>query len=203
MVERPWKFLGKLASNVILVFANFQRGKYGGVANAANLPACAADVRQDRGGCCPPSLQDSRPLSLALPQIPFRSQFAHVDVRHPAGDDVGQHLGRAAGHGPAERAVAGVEIEIGVARCGRSAAGRPASSAAARTRRSLRACRRRPGKRSPTECSSVRAPRFMQPEVEAGNLGRAADADAVAEPGDRHLVGFVHHRRHRCARRHR
>ena len=45
--------------------------------------------------------------------VSFRPEVADIDVRHPAGDDVGQNLGRAAGHGPAERAVAGVEIEVG------------------------------------------------------------------------------------------
>jgi len=40
----------------------------------------------------------------------------------------------------------------------------------------------------------------VQRQVVAGDLGRAADADAVAKPGGRHLVGLVHDggaRRHR------
>src|SRR5262245_28808141 len=41
--------------------------------------------------------------------------------------------------------------------------------------------------------------RLMQSEVVTGNLRRAADADAVAETRDRHLVGFVHDGRDRRA----
>jgi len=41
----------------------------------------------------------------------------------------------------------------------------------------------------------------VQRQVEARHLGHAADADPVVEAGDRHLVGLVHHGRHRCGRR--
>ena len=45
-----------------------------------------------------------------------------------------------------------------------------------------------------------RAARGGQVVAEAGDLGHAADADAVAEPGDGDLVGLVHDGRDRAPR---
>ena len=126
-------------------------------------------------------------------------EFSRIDLGLAARHQVGQHAPGAAGHGPAERAVAGVEIEVGVAVSRRSPAGRPASSAAGRTRTWPRPRSPPRGNRSLTECSSVRRRAACSVRSIAGELGRAADADAVAEPGDRHLVGLVHHGRFRRA----
>ncbi len=41
------------------------------------------------------------------------------------------------------------------------------------------------------------APARVEAQVEAGELGHAADADAVVEAGHRHLVGLVEHGEHR------
>jgi hypothetical protein len=48
--------------------------------------------------------------------VPAHREFAHVDIGLPSRQQIRQHPSRAARHGPAERAVAGVEMQIAVAR---------------------------------------------------------------------------------------
>src|SRR5690606_37213150 len=45
-----------------------------------------------------------------------RSQLANVDIRLATGDDVGKHAPGTTGHGPAQGAVPGIEIKIGIFR---------------------------------------------------------------------------------------
>ena len=115
--------------------------------------------------------------------------------RHPARDHVGHHARGAGRHGPAERAVAGGEEQVGDRRRRRSPACRPASSAAGRTRTRPARCRRRAGTGRRRRASSVSPARVVQLQGVAGELGRAADADAVAEARHRDLVRLVHHGR--------
>jgi hypothetical protein len=60
-----------------------------------------------------------------------------------------------------------------------------------------------PGRRRPeTGCrpsAPACAPAHSAAVVEAGDLGHAADPDAVAQPGDGHLVGLVQQGRDRRA----
>src|SRR5690606_39784020 len=53
----------------------------------------------------------SRPRRLAV-----RSQLANVDIRLATGNDVGKHAPGATGHGPAQSAVPGIAIKIGIFR---------------------------------------------------------------------------------------
>ena len=85
------------------------------------------------GRCCP---AESLPVAL-------RGQAVERDAGLPAHHRVGDGAAGAAGHGPAERAVAGVQVEVASTGSARSPACRPGSSGAVRSS-PRRARRRRP-----------------------------------------------------------
>src|SRR5690606_19377905 len=55
-----------------------------------------------------------RPLGPA--PIALEAEVGGLDIRHLPGNEIGHDAARAGGHGPAQRAVTGIEVEIAVAR---------------------------------------------------------------------------------------
>src|SRR5690606_15944970 len=113
-----------------------------------------------------------------------------ADAGGLARDHIGQVAARTAGHGPAQGARAGVEVQVAQAGLAhhRGAVGR--GRAQAGPERGLRQV-------AATRVEIVdhllqgRAPARIQAQVEAGHLGHAADTDALVEAGNGDLVRLV------------
>src|SRR5690606_4475122 len=128
----------------------------------------------------------SRPRRLAV-----RSQLANVDIRLATGNDVGKHAPGATGHGPAQSDVPGIEIENGILRSPddrRPVRRHRPETAPEAGRGNVTAAGEKVGDRMLKRLAAG----LVQPQVVAGNLGRAADTNTIAQPRDGHLVGFVH-----------
>ena len=115
-----------------------------------------------------------------------------------AGDEVGDERAGAAGHGPPQGAVAGVEEELGEGRGADDRGGvrRHRAQAGPELRRLHVAAA---GEEVVHHHLQGLAPARVQAQVEAAELGHAADADALVEARHRHLVGLVEHGGHRRA----
>ena len=134
-----------------------------------------------------------RPLLVAV-----HRETVGADLGPLAGHDVGDQLARAAGHGPAQGAVAGVEEQVRVARGAddRGAVGRHRAQAGPEARARQVAAREQVAHHLLERGAALR----VQAQVEARELGHAAHADAVVEARDGHLVGLVEHGRLRRQR---
>src|SRR6185436_16090251 len=108
-----------------------------------------------------------------------------VQLRRQPADDARDALARAAGVRPAQRAVAGVEEQVGqLARRGRAQAGPE-----------LRAARiTRAGEERFDAAHDGFAARAVQVAVVAVELGRAGDAQAITQAGEDELVFVVRER---------
>src|SRR5690625_2673442 len=120
-------------------------------------------------------------------------QFAGRDLRLSATYKIGDNARGTAGHGPAKRPMPRIQMEIGNP-------GRPQDRWTIRSHRAQTAPEGRTRKIAPFR-EEIRqralerrpAPRG-QPDLVIADLGRAANADTIAKPGDRDLVGLVHYR---------
>src|SRR6266436_265753 len=128
--------------------------------------------------------------------IPADRKLARIDVGLPPRQQISQHPPRPAGHGPAERAMAGVQMQIAVTGGAddRRAVGRHRTQATPERRLlEIAAAREQIAQRMIERRTACR----VKLVGIARYLSGAADADAVTEPRDRDFVAFVHHRRHR------
>ena len=149
----------------------------------------------------PPIIRRARRALVAL-----RARQQEIDVGLAPADRVGERAARAARHRPAERAVAGVEAQVAIARAARSAARSTASPDAARPRTDARRGSPASGKSSNVRRVSASQRTGLSVRSVARELGGAGDAHAVAEARQHDLpreVGQRHRRRAAVRRRRR
>src|SRR5687768_1254046 len=120
---------------------------------------------------------EARPCSQSR-RVPTEIEVRHVDVGLPARDHIAEDASRASGHGPAERTVTRTQHEVAVAGAAdhRSAVGRHWAQAAPETSLAQISRLREQLAQGTVERTT---PMWPQRELPAGDLGCAADADAV------------------------
>lgn len=128
--------------------------------------------------------------------VPAHVQAFGADGRLAARDQIGQQLCAAAGHGPAQRAVTGVQVQV-LQRGGahqRRTDGRHRAQAGPEQSPLQIATRKKLARDFLARGAAAR----VQAQIKTHQLGHAPHTDAVAQAGQRDLVGLVQHRRLRC-----